>query len=523
LKRRQVGLFQASLEGEIVVANRAMLELMGYSSHERMRADRPWLHGSERSDQEVDALLLRLKTKDRVSSQDVSWQRHDGSIVRVQETLKAVWGTDGEIISFEGTAEDITQRRELEERYLQAQKVQAIGQLAGGVAHDFNNILTAIIGYSDLLIDKGSLPSVQRAQAHEIKRASERAASLTQQLLAFSRKQTLMPRVLQLNTVVSEMDQMLRRLVGEHIQIQTKLASDLAAVKADPGQVQQVVMNLVVNARDAMPEGGKLTIETGNVTLDEEYCRLHPDAVPGDYARLAVSDDGTGMSAETRARIFRTLFHHQGCWDRHRTGAGHLSRHRQAKRRDYQCVQRARRRHDDPRLFPTTREGVAETTPGERSSTLMRGSETILLVEDEPMVRELGVLALSSLGYRVIEASNGVEALNRLEKLGSEGIALLVTDVVMPEMGGRELAQRARRLHPEMRIVFSSGYTYDAIGRTDLLEHGTFFLPKPYTMAMLAEKIREVLESAPQPTSEITAIAFSSGVIGPLEREKVLV
>jgi len=316
---------------------------------------------------------------------------------------------------------------------------------------------------------------------------------------------------------------MLRRLVGEHIQIQTKLASDLAAVKADPGQVQQVVMNLVVNARDAMPEGGKLTIETGNVTLDEEYCRLHPDAVPGDYARLAVSDDGTGMSAEIRARIFEPFFTTKGVGTG--TGLGLATCHGIVKQSGgtINVYSELGVGTTIRAYFPTTREAVAETTPGERSSTLMRGSETILLVEDEPMVRELGVLALSSLGYRVIEASNGVEALNRLEKLGSEGIALLVTDVVMPEMGGRELAQRARRLHPEMRIVFSSGYTYDAIGRTDLLEHGTFFLPKPYTMAMLSEKIREVLESAPQPTSEITAIAFSSGVIGPLEREKVLV
>jgi PAS domain S-box-containing protein len=492
-----VGLFQASLDGEILVANRAMLDLMGFSSTEEMRAGQAVLHGGASHDEELKALLLRVKTKDRVSGQDVTWHRQDGSVVRVQETLKAVRGTDGKILSIEGTAEDITQRRELEERYLQAQKVQAIGQLAGGVAHDFNNILTAIIGYSDLLIDKGGLQSVQRAQAHEIKRASERAASLTQQLLAFSRKQTLLPRVLQLNAVVSEMDQMLRRLVGEHIQVQTKLASDLAAVKADPGQVQQVVMNLVVNARDAMPEGGKLTIETANVTLDEDYCRLHPEAVLGDYVLLAVSDNGIGMSPEVRARIFEPFFTTKGVGTG--TGLGLATCHGIVKQSggSISVYSELGMGTTFRAYFPTTREAVAETASGERSFTLIEGTETILLVEDEPMVRELGVLALSSLGYRVIEASNGVEALKRLEKLGADAIALLVTDVVMPEMGGRELARHARALHPSMRILFSSGYTYDAIGRADLLEQGTFFLPKPYTMAMLAEKIREVLESTP--------------------------
>jgi len=490
-----LGIFQASPTGEILVANGAMLEVMGFSSHEEMRAAGARLHGVPASNPTVEELLQRLKVKGQLSSQEVAWQRPDGSTVRVQESFKALRDCAGEILSFEGTAEDITQRRELEERYLQSQKVQAIGQLAGGVAHDFNNILTAIIGYSDLLIDKGGLESVPRAQVHEIKRASERAASLTQQLLAFSRKQTLLPRVLRLNTVVSEMDQMLRRLVGEHIQIQTKLASDIAAVKVDPGQVQQVVMNLVVNARDAMPDGGKLTIETANATLDEEYCRLHPEAVPGTYVSLAVSDNGVGMTPEVRARLFEPFFTTKAVGAG--TGLGLATCHGIVKQSGgtISVYSELGVGTTFRAYFPTTRESVEELVATERSASLSSGSETVLLVEDEPMVRELGVLALSSLGYRVIEAANGVEALNRLEKMGADSISLLVTDVVMPEMGGRELARHARRLHPGMRILFSSGYTYDAIERGDLLEHGTYFLAKPYTMALLADKIREVLES----------------------------
>ena len=501
-----LGIFQASPTGEILVANGAMLEVMGFASHEEMRTSNARLHGVAASNPDVADLLQRLKSKGHLSAQEVGWQRPDGSTVRVQESLKAVRDCAGEILSFEGTAEDITERRELEARYLQAQKVQAIGQLAGGVAHDFNNILTAIIGYSDLLIDKGGLESASRAQVHEIKRASERAASLTQQLLAFSRKQTLLPRVLRLNTVVSEMDQMLRRLVGEHIQIQTKLASDIAAVKVDPGQVQQVVMNLVVNARDAMPEGGKLTVETSNAILDEEYCRLHPEATPGSYVALAVSDNGVGMTPEVRARLFEPFFTTKGVGSG--TGLGLATCHGIIKQSGgtISVYSELGVGSTFRVYFPSTREAIEELVATERSASLSHGNETVLLVEDEPMVRELGVLALSSLGYRVIEAANGVEALNRLEKMGADSISLLVTDVVMPEMGGRELAKHARKLHPSMRILFSSGYTYDAIERSDLLEQGTYFLPKPYTMAMLADKIREVLES---PSTASTSTAAS--------------
>jgi PAS domain S-box-containing protein len=488
-----IGLFQSSPDGELLMANAVLLQLLGFKSIEELLSAQFQLRGAQ-SIHELQQPLSDLAANDLVCNRDIPWRRRDGSKIHVNERLRAVRDADGTILHLEGSIEDISEWRELQNRFLQSQKVQAIGQLAGGVAHDFNNILTAIIGYSDLLIEKGSLTTSSAAQVHEIKRASERAASLTRQLLAFSRKQTLLPRVVQLNTVVADMGKMLRRLVGEHIEIRTKLAGDLANVKVDPSQVQQVVMNLVVNARDAMPNGGTLTVESANIRLDEEYCRMNSEVVPGDYVMLAVSDTGSGMSPEVKARIFEPFFTTKAAGSG--TGLGLSTCHGIVKQSGGTINV-----YSEPGVgstfriyFPMSREAVEMQQSRERSGQIARGSETVLLVEDEPMVRELGVLALSSLGYRVIEASNGVEALNRLQKLGTDTIGLIVTDVVMPEMGGRELAEKARALDPNLRILFSSGYTSDAMENSQLLEERTYFLPKPYTMMMLADKIREVLD-----------------------------
>jgi PAS domain S-box-containing protein len=489
-----LGLFQATPRGEIIVANTALLKILDFSSIDAMREVDFRLCGAS-TGHELTALLASFETSDLVAARDVVWRRRDGSEVHVHETIKALRNAKGDIEFIEGSIEDITERRELQDRYHQAQKVQAIGQLAGGVAHDFNNILTAIIGYTDLLLEKGNLESAPKAQVEEIRRAGERAASLTQQLLAFSRKQTLLPRVMQMNSVVAEMEKMLTRLVGEHIQVRKVLASDLATVKIDPGQIQQVIMNLVVNARDAMTNGGKLTIETTNTRLDAEYCRLHPDTSPGEYVVLAVSDTGTGMSQETRNRLFEPFFTTKGVGAG--TGLGLATCHGIVKQSGgWISVYSELGTGSTFRVYlPACHEKVEERTMRDRPMDQSRGTETVLLVEDEPMVRELGVLALSSLGYRVIEASNGVEAINRLEKVGTAEIELIVTDVVMPEMGGRELASRARALDPTLRVLFSSGYTYDAIEQSQLLEERTYFLAKPYTMGMLANKIREVLDN----------------------------
>jgi len=492
-KDAPVGLYRAAPEGTLLLANPLMLQMLGYATEEEMRAAGVSFRGETNG--ERAELLGELLQAGDVQSMDLTWRRRDGSTVFVHESIKIARGPTGEIVSFEGSVEDITERRQLEERYLQAQKVQAIGQLAGGIAHDFNNILTAILGYSDMLLENSALDRTSGRQVEEIKKASERAASLTQQLLAFSRKQTLQPRILQLNAVVGDMDKMLRRLVGEHILFQTRLAPDLITVRADPGQLQQVLMNLVVNARDAMPGGGRLTIETFNITLDAEYCRLHPEAHPGDYIMLAVSDDGVGMPPEVQTRVFEPFFTTKDvgvgtglglstCHGIVKQSGGHIGIYSEI---GFGTTFRI--------YLPGAHGVVEESRPQAAPGEMCGGRETILLVEDEPMVRELGVLALSSLGYHVLEASNGLEAIRRFELAGPDAIDLLVTDVVMPEMGGRELARQVRALSPEVRILFSSGYTYDAIERTDLLEQGTYFLPKPYTMAVLAAKVREVLDT----------------------------
>jgi PAS domain S-box-containing protein len=491
-----IGLYQAAADGAVLMANPTFLAMLGYASIEELRSDAVNLRGTgAEQEQERAELSGELSKNGGTHGRDATWRRHDGATVFVRESVKALHDAQGEVLHFEGSVEDVTERRQLEERYLQSQKVQAIGQLAGGVAHDFNNILTAILGYSDMVLEQGGLADTPKKHVSEIKRAGERAASLTQQLLAFSRKQTLQPRVIQLNTAISEMDKMLGRLVGEHIQIRTKCAPDLALVKADPGQIQQVLMNLVVNARDAMPGGGHLTIETCNVVLEAEYARLHPEATPGACVMLAVSDSGIGMPAEVQARIFEPFFTTKGVGDG--TGLGLATCHGIVKQSGGHIAV-----YSELGIGTTFRVYLPQTTESAEDAAasdggvgeIRRGQETVLLVEDEPMVRELGQIALNSLGYRVYEAANGVEALERLAALEGEPVHLLVTDVVMPEMGGRQLAERVRKLSPQTRILFSSGYTYDAIERTDLLDDGTFFLQKPYTMSILANRVREVLE-----------------------------
>jgi PAS domain S-box-containing protein len=490
-----VGLYRAAGDGTLVMANPTMLAILGFDSAEEMCANGVKIQGGDAEPLRGE-FYAELLLKNELHGWDLTWRRKNGAVVHVCENAKAFRDAEDRIVHFEGSVEDVSERRQLEERYLQSQKVQAIGQLAGGVAHDFNNILTAILGYSDLVLDTEHIDPGTRKQVSEIKSASERAASLTQQLLAFSRKQTLQPRVIQLNTVVSEMDSMIRRLVGEDIAIRTLPAADLTHVRADHGQIQQVLLNLVVNARDAMPGGGSLTIETCNVCLDPEYVRLHPDAMLGSHAMLAVSDNGTGMSSEVKARIFEPFFTTKDpgtgtglglatCHGIVKQSGGHITVYSEAGLGTTFKV-----------YLPSTTDLPDASRAASNPRSVRGGTETVLLVEDEPMVRELGILALSSLGYRVYEAANGLEAIRQLQKIDGEFIHLLVTDVVMPEMGGRELARHLRRLSPSTRVLFSSGYTYDAIERTDLLEEGIFFLQKPYTMSILGEKVREVLEGA---------------------------
>ena len=400
---------------------------------------------------------------------------------------------NGRLVRVWGTQRDITEQRHLEAQLRQAQKMEAVGRLAGGVAHDFNNILTAILGYASILSGKLEADSPLRDGLEEIRKAGERAASLTQQLLAFSRKQTVAPKIMDLNVLVAGVDKMLRRLIGEDIDLISLTDPDLGRIKADPGQIEQVIMNLAVNARDAMPQGGKLTIETKNVTLDETYAREHLGVVPGMYAMLGVSDTGVGMDAAVRSRIFEPFFTTK---ERGKgTGFGLSTVYGIVK----QCggniwVYSEPGKGTTFRIYFPRAEGtgVSQLT---HEAAIEGGHETILLVEDEDSVRRLARVTLEGRGYAVIEARSGDEALSVAG--AHEGkIHLMVSDGVMPGIGVRELVARMRSRRPEMKVLLMSGYTDEAIVRHGILEAGTAFMQKPFTPNSLSLKVREVLDTA---------------------------
>jgi PAS domain S-box-containing protein len=389
----------------------------------------------------------------------------------------------------------LEQEKERVAQFQQSQKMEAVGRLAGGVAHDFNNLLTAITGYSDLSLRRLKPEDHLHVNITEIKRAAERAAALTHQLLAFSRKQVLQPRVLDLNAIVSEMDKMLRRMIGEDLELLFDLTTALGRVKADPGQIQQILMNLVVNARDAMPDGGKLTIQTANVYLDEDYTRQHVAVLPGAYVMLAVSDNGSGMEESTRARIFEPFFttKEQGKG----TGLG-LST-------VYGIVKQSQGNiwvYSEVGLGTTFKiylpqvEGQAEKIQlSENARSLAPGTETILLVEDDDMVRGIARVILTSAGYTVLEAADGENALGLCHQHRGM-IHLLLTDVVMPRISGRALADRVKELRPDIDILFMSGYTHEAIIHHGVLNEGINFMEKPFTPETLTRKIRAALNSS---------------------------
>jgi len=409
---------------------------------------------------------------------------------------------DGVPLFFITHIQDITDRKraEAEKEKLQAQlqqaiKMEAVGRLAGGVAHDFNNLLTVITGYSELLLRKIGKKSSMHGQVEEIRRAGERAASLTQQLLAFSRKQIIEPKVVHLGHLVAEMHKMLTRLIGEDISLQATTGKSLGSVKVDPGQFQQILMNLVVNARDAMPGGGKIVIETANVDLDEGYCALHPYVKPGRFVMLAVSDTGSGMSEEVKAHIFEPFFttKEKGCG----TGLGLAT--------TYGAVHQAGGSievYSEVGIgttfkiyLPRVEEQVIIPVNDDLPTDLPGGTETVLIVEDEDILRNLCVRILEHLGYKVLQARNGTEAIVEVQGYGDR-IDLLLTDVVMPGMNGSELATQLVLHNPEMKVLFTSGYTEDVISHHGVLAEGVSFIGKPYAPSSLARKVREVLGKA---------------------------
>lgn len=451
-----------------------------------------------------DRSLVKQSVEESVAkrkpfSLDYRISRADGSVRTVHARGHVVLGRDGVPVKLVGTAQDITERRSLEQQLHQSQKMEAVGRLAGGVAHDFNNILTVIIGYSDFLLDNMKEEEL-RTDLMEIKKGGERAASLTRQLLAFSRRQVLQPRLLNLNVVINDIEKMLQRLMGEDIEYLSVLAPALGKVRVDPGQIEQVIMNLAVNARDAMAHGGKLTIETANVTLNEQYAQDHEAAIPpGPYVMMAVSDTGSGMTPETKAHLFEPFFttkeHGKG------TGLG-LSM-------VYGIVKQSGGfvwAYSEVGLGSTfkiylpqvTEAGDLAAPAGQAVSASMAGSETILLVEDEPAIRKLIALTLKKNGYKVLQATRGAEAVS-LSGQFKEPIHMLLTDVVMPQMNGPELAAQLSPLRPDMRVLYMSGFTDHAVLDHRLLSQKAIFLQKPFTPETLARKVRDVLDAPAGP------------------------
>ena len=401
---------------------------------------------------------------------------------------------NGHLVRVWGTQRDVSEQRRLEEQFRQSQKMEAVGQLAGGIAHDFNNLLTAILGNTQLLLRDLPAGDVMRGDVEEIRKASERAAALTRQLLAYSRRQMLQPEILDLNVVVGEMDRMLRRLIGEHIALVTVPAPELGRVRADPSQIEQVLVNLVVNARDAMPDGGRLTIETAAVELDEGYAQDHLGAAPGAYAMLAVTDTGTGMDANVRAHLFEPFFTTKEVGKGTGLGlatvygivkqsGGHISVYTELGRGSSFKVYL-------PRVHPPPRAAA----PAAPRPAATHGSETVLVVEDDPAVLSLSCRALEAEGYTILCASDGTDALRIVERHGGE-IHLLLTDVVMPGMSGRELAEQMAARRAGIRILYMSGYPGDAAVHQGALVRGSAFLQKPFSPDGLTRKVRETLDA----------------------------
>jgi PAS domain S-box-containing protein len=485
-----IGITIADLAGRILEANDAFLNMIGSAREELLTGGMRWetLTPPEYGDRDR-AAAVELQRSGAATPWEKELFRKNGSRVPILIGVAMLQAAEASSLAY---IVDLSERRQLEEQFRQAQKMEAVGQLAGGIAHDFNNLLTAILGYADLLAGRLKPESAEAEDLHEIRKAGERAAALTRQLLAFSRQQVLERKVLDLNHLILELEKMLRRLIGEDVALVTVLDPALRRVWADAGQLEQVVMNLAVNARDAMPRGGKLTIETANVELDEAYARQHATVRPGSFVMLAVSDNGTGMDAETLSRVFEPFFTTK---ERGKgTGLGLATVYGIVKQSGGHvwAYSEPGRGTAFKIYLPLAAEGVSPEAVPAPGTISLQGSETVLLVEDDASVRALTRVILENHGYTVLEAGTGEEALEIVRNFDGT-IHLVLTDVVMPSMGGSTLVSRVERLRPGVKVLYMSGYTDDAVFRHGLLDQGRVFLQKPFTPGTLARKVREAL------------------------------
>ncbi len=478
-------------DNPIVYVSTGFERTTGYSRVEALGRNCRFLQGEDTDQRDVQELREAVAAA-RPCSVEILNYRKDGSHFWNHLTISPVLDPDGRLTHFVGVQNDVTERRRLEEQFRQAQKMEAIGQLAGGVAHDFNNLVTVIAGYSEILLSRTDLDPSIIEPARAIKEAGERAASLTRQLLGFSRQSMLQPRLVDLNAVITELTSMLRRLIGEDVMLSTVLDPGISLVRVDPGQLDQVLMNLAINARDAMPRGGKLTIETANVMRTDEYAATHLDTRPGPHVMLAMTDTGLGMPPEVQARIFEPFFTTKEIGRGTGLGLAMVFGIVQQSSGGIHVYSEPGRGTTFRLYFPAVAGGeLPPAEPSVRPSA--RGTETILLVEDEAGVRRLAEMNLIEQGYRVLTAPDGRSALALADAM--EGtIDLLLTDVVMPAMSGPEVAEQLRRRFPRIRVLYMSGYTTDAVVRHGLLEAEMSFIQKPYTPTALANKVRHVLD-----------------------------
>ena len=490
------GIYRCTVGGRFLDVNPALISMLGYGAVEEvLRLDvRREVYVNP---QEVDRMTEEYRRTGSLNGVEVQWKHKQGHIITVRLSGRAASAPEEPEEVLELIAEDITERRQLEEQFRQAQKMEAVGRLAGGVAHDFNNLLMVINGYTEVLLEQLDGGSEMHQKVTSIQQAADRAATLTRQLLAFSRKQLLELKVVDVNAVIGDMERLLRPLIGENIELLTRLSSDASRTRADAGQLEQVLMNLVVNAKDSMPEGGKITIQSSNVTVRPNASE-HRFIQPGNYAVIAVSDTGHGMDKETQSRIFEPFFTTKEKGKG--TGLGLSTVYGIVKQSNgYVFVESQVGSGTTFYVYLPRVEDVPEVLDRAAAPEAEKGGcETVLLVEDEDSVRELVRVTLASRGYKVLEAEDGESGL-RVANETRESIDLLVTDVVMPGMGGRELAKRLIALRPGISVLYLSGYTEDAVvTQQGALGPGAAFLQKPFTLQNLAKKVREVLRSKPQ-------------------------
>ncbi len=488
-----VGIYQSTPDGKFLSVNRALARICGYESPEQQIAETHDLGMDWYSDPTRREEFKRaIEAEGVIRNFEFQAERKDGTKLWFLQNARAVRNEQGETLYYEGTVHDLTERKVLEDQFRQAQKMEAVGRLAGGVAHDFNNMLGVINGYSELLqlaLPDGPL----HHHALEIQAAGRRAAGLTRQLLAFSRKQTVYPTVFDMNSVITEMEKMLRRLIGEDVLLTVACSPSPKNIRADRSQIEQILMNIVVNARDAMPGGGRLLIETFIADLDELYIREHAYAKPGRYVALSISDTGCGMDKDIQAHIFEPFFTTKEIGKG--TGLG-LSTVYGIVKQSEGCISVYSEvgRGTTFKIYLPFVQGTSQpATTSDGGRALPTGSETVLLVEDEEILRGLARACLENSGYQVIEAQSGTAALQLAEQHDGP-INLLLTDVVMPGVSGRELADRLTYLRPELKVLFMSGYTHDLVTQHGVLQPGVTLLEKPFAIGALLTKVRAVLD-----------------------------